>query len=137
MDRLGPEHLEFLTQCSLKPNKIHESALPPAELDQMSREGLLIKYGGTKPRYAISKGGAQFVKDQQSRGSMIHPEIRALAIKYVLSKGYEQEAAEVIVDKQGANEILRVQADELRQGTQKEVKIPTNDLGAVEIKFRG
>lgn len=136
MDRLGSEHLEFLTQCALKPNKIHGSSLPPADLDLMAKEGLLIKYGRLDSRYAISKYGAQFVKEQQARGEMIHPEIRGLAIKYVITKGYEEAAAAKIVDEQGADEILKIQADELRQGTQKEVKIPMNDRGKVEIKFR-
>lgn len=137
MDRLGKEHLDFLIQCATSPNKTHSSELPVAELQQMANEGLLIRYGRSEFKYAISKQGSQFVKEQQARGQMIHPEIKTLAVKYVVTKGYEEEAAQKIVDEQGANEILRIQAEEMRQGAQKEVKIPTNEKGMPEIKFRG
>lgn len=135
MDRLGPLHIAFLQHCAEKSNSIHKSDLPVSELEQMVQEGLLIKYN--KPnglQYCITRAGASVAR---SYGAS--PEITKLAVDYVISKGYEQEAAEKIVAEHGAESILMSQAEELKGGAsgQREVVVPMNEQSKPEIKFRG
>lgn len=137
MDRLEEKHLEFLRLCASQPNKIHESDLPPAELDQMANEGLLIRYGGVKVRYCISKYGVKLVKDMIARKELVDPKAKEQALDYVKSKGYEKAVAEKIVEDHGAEVILKSKSEESALETQREVKIPTNAQGKPEMKFKG
>jgi hypothetical protein len=138
MDRLEQKHIDFLRICAEAPNRIHQlpEDVSQMDADAMANEGLLIKYNRpTAPQYAIARYGSQFVKEH----STASPEMRKLAIAYVMSKieGGSEEDAEKIVNENGVETILRTQAEEMRHGSQREVKVPTNELGAPEIKFRG
>jgi spore maturation protein SpmB len=135
MNKLEQYHIDFLRVCATKPNNIHAQPenISSQDADIMCAEGLLIKY--TKPTgrfYAIGRYGAQFIKELGN-----DTEMTKLAINYVISKGYEESAAQEIVTKEGVESILRTQAEEMKQGTQREVTVPTNALGKPEIKFRG
>ncbi len=138
MNKLEAKHMEFLRRVAAKPNSIHPLGdMPIADADAMANEGLLIKYNkSTGPWYSIGRYGAQYVKEHLTAGDS--PELKALAIAYVKSKGYEEEgAAEKIVEHEGVDLILRSQAEEIRQERQgqKEVSIPMNEQGKPEIKF--
>ncbi len=135
MNKLEAKHMEFLRRVASKPNSIHPLGdFPVAEADAMAAEGLLVKYNkATGPWYSIGRYGAQYVKEHLVGGDS--PEMRKLAEAYVVSKGYTEEAAVEIVDREGVETILRSQAEEMRQGTQKEVQIPMNEQGKAEIKF--
>jgi len=140
MNRLEEKHIEFLRRVASKPNSIHPlGELPMVDADAMAAEGLLIKYNkATGPWYSIGRYGAQYVKDHLTSNDS--PELKALAVAYVKSKGYEEEgAAEKIVEREGVETILRSQAEEIRQERQgqKEVSVPMNERGVPEIKFRG
>lgn len=135
MNRLEKKHIDFLIKCTKEPNKVHSSDLPPADLKQMADEGLLIGYNRIPPQYAISKYGAQYIKEETARTP--GPEMRELAIKYVISKDYSAEEAEQIVDQEGVDKILATQAEEMRHSTQQEVKPPTDDKGNVTMRFKG
>jgi hypothetical protein len=136
MLKLEEKHHEFLKLCAEKPNKVHESDLPAEDLEQMVQEGLIIKYGGVRTKFAIARYGTQFVKEQITGNGPVSPEITELAVKYVMSKGYSKAAAQQIVTEHGANYLLKEQAAELRSSGQKEVKIPVNAQGLSEIRFR-
>lgn len=135
MQHLGIEHLEFLRKVATKPNSIHPlEDISMEDADTMAIEGLLIKYNKpTGPFYAIGRFGAQYAKEHAGPS----PEMRELAIKYVKSKGYEEEGvAEEIVDREGVEKILFSQAQELRHGGQRDIQIPTDDKGNTDIKFK-
>lgn len=135
MDRLEDKHVEFLRQCLELPHKIHESNLPKPDLDQMVKEGLLIQYN--KPegtRYCISKAGASVARSYGPSKELIE-----IAIDYVISRGYEREAAESIVAKEGAEKILKSKAEFAKEelGTgQKEVTVPLNAQGGTGMTFK-
>ena len=136
MDKIEQNHLDFLRKCAGKPNSIHEldETITQADADQMAQEGLLIRYNKPLgPMYCIGRYGSQYVKEAGQPGV----EMTKLAVKYVVSKGYSEEAAVVIVADNGVDTILKSQAEEMRQGTQREVKVPMNAQGNPEIKFRG
>lgn len=138
MDRLEQKHIDFIRTCAEKPMSIHTLpiSISPMEADAIANEGLLIRYARpTGNRYAIGRYGAQFIKE--GYGASESPEMKKLAVDFVVSKGYEEPAATKIVAEHGVEYILKSQADELREGTQKEVKIPTNAQGKAEIKFKG
>ncbi len=136
MDKLEKEHMDFLRVCAGKPNSTHP--LPENvslfDAEMMAAEGLLISYHkSTGTHYAIGRYGTQFVKES---GFSESPEMKKLAVDYVITKGYETEAAESIVAEHGVEKILGTQAEEIRAGAQREVKIPVNERGEVEVKFR-
>lgn len=136
MNRLENQHIEFLRICANAPNQIHPK--PPnvsaEDLNQMVQESLLIPYfkpAGTM--YAISKNGSSVIKSMNTPSV----EMRHLARQYVLSKGVPEEYVDGVIDQHGVENILKSQAEEMNNGRQKEVNIPTNEFGAREIKFRG
>jgi hypothetical protein len=137
MDKLEQIHIDFLRTCADNPNKIHSSSeIPAADLEQMANEGLLIKYHkNLGNKYAISHYGSQYIKAQ---GSVDNPEMRKLAMEYVISKGgYTEAEAEEIVARHGIEAIFQAQSEERQFSGQREVKVPTDDQGKAEIKFRG
>jgi hypothetical protein len=136
MNRLEKHHIDFLRTCAAKPNSIHALPLDVLHIDAdaMAAEGLLVKYQKPTGRfYAIARYGAQYVKEISEPG----PELTDLAVKYVMSKGFEEDKAKEIVEQHGVNNVLQSQADEMRQGAQREVTIPTNAQGVPEIKYKG
>src|SRR6266404_4429685 len=105
MNKLEKEHMDFLRVCAAGANSIHP--IPKnvllADAEMMAAEGLLISY--SKPtgyHYAIAQYGAQFVKES---GVSESPEMRKLAVDFVISKGYDEEAAEAIVSEHGIETI--------------------------------
>lgn len=127
MERLGQQHIEFLQLCAGKPSKIHESDIPLSELQQMVDEGLLIKYNsGVKPKYCATKLGVRLAK---SFGAS--PELIKVAEDFVVSKGYTPEAAKSIVEKYGAEVILK--SENNLDERQREVKIPLDAQGRPQI----
>lgn len=138
MDRLEERHIDFLRTCATEPNRIHPLTenINVIEAEDLVREGLLIKYvrvDGTK--YAIARYGAQYVKELY--GSNDSPDLKKLAIDFVITKGYSEANAIELVEQVGANAILKSQADEMRQNSQREVTIPLNEQGKPEIKYKG
>lgn len=142
MNRLEDKHIEFLRQCAEKPLKVHESDLPIEDLDQMVKENLLIKYGaGLRNKYSISRYGTQYVKERLStKDAPVLPEMRAAALKYVMSKNYDEADANDLIAEWGVPYLLDAEAKEMRafsqQVGQKDVAIPMNAQGKPEIKFR-
>ena len=143
MNRLEDKHVVFLKQCADKPQKTHESDLPVEDLEQMVKESLLIKYGGVTNRYSISRYGTQYVKERISNGKDVGPvlpEMRAAAVKYVMSHGHDKQNAEALVDEWGVNYLLEAQAKEVRANQQvvgqRDIQIPRNEQGVPEIRFR-
>ena len=140
LQTLGPKHIEFLRKVASKPNSIHPlGTMNQADADAMAHEGLLIKYAkAAGPMYAIGRYGAQYVKEHGAVKPDESPEMKALAIAYVKDKGYTDEGvAEKIVAEQGVEKILFTQAEEIRQGRQREVTIPLNEQGKPEIRYKG
>ena len=133
---MNKAQIELLKRCAAKPNSIHEPGEASiTDADQLANEGLLIKYNKPLgPMYSIGRFGAQYVKENFSPNGS--PEMRKLALAYVVGKGYSEEQAEEIVDTEGVEKILLTQAEELRSGTQREVQVPLNERGEPEIKFR-
>lgn len=135
MNRLETNHIDFLRKCASQPNRIHGSDLPPEDLAQMTNEGLLLSYN--KPSgmmYCITHAGGLVAK---SYGES--PDLIDIAVKYVISKGYEEEAARKIVSDNGAEHILKSMAAEQKEGGtgQREVTLPMSETGVPQIKFRG
>ena len=142
MNRLEDEHIQFLRQCAEKPLKVHESDLPIEDLDQMVKESLLIKYGsGVRTKYSISRFGVQYVKERLStKDAPVLPEMRAAAVKYVMSKGHDEKAADAIISEWGVPYLLESEARETRAFSQhvgqRDVVVPRNEQGVPEIRFR-
>lgn len=136
MEKLEQVHLDFLRKCAEQPNKIHSSTdVPAKDLEQMTNEGLLIKYNKIPVQYAISHYGAQYIKAQ---GSPETPEMKKLAKEYVMGKIHCTEAeAEEVVAQNGVEAIFNTQSEERLAGSQREVKVPVDARGKADIKFRG
>lgn len=138
MNRIEQRHIEFLRLCASNSNKVQPlpADVPIMEADALVTEGLLIKYNKPNgPHYAIGRYGSQYVKETYSAPES--PDMKKLAVDFVVSKGYEPEAAETIVENNGVEVILNSQAEELRKGTQREVTVPMNEQGLPQIKFKG
>lgn len=136
MEKLEQKHINFLRTCAEKANKIHNvpEGVSIEDADAMAAEGLLIRYNRIPaPMYCIARYGTQFVKEF---GASDTPEMRKLAVAYVMTKGYEEEAADKIVTENGVAVILDTQAQEMRKGTQREVQAPTDANGNVDLKFK-
>lgn len=136
MDRLGDVHIKFIKKCAAhdKNTQVPDDIIPKSELDLMVTEGILIEYNGTPNRYTVTRNGAALA----SSLSIESPELNKIAVEFVKSKGYEQDAAESIVKEHGAEYILKSKAEETkgdRRG-QSEVMVPSNEQGKHEIKFR-
>lgn len=138
MDRIEQKHIDFLRTCAASPNKVHSLPLDidTMEGDALAQEGLLIKYSKpTGAKYSIGRYGTQYVKE--SYGAIESPDMIKLAVDYIIGKGYSEEDAIASVKQHGVEKVLEAQAIEMRQGTQREVKVPINEQGQPEIKFRG
>src|SRR3954468_11316101 len=125
MERLGPEHIEFLRTCAAKPVRTHSSNLPEKDLDLMAAEGLLISYNrATGKQYAITSVGSQVVKSYGAPENMIK-----IARDFVISKGYDPEAAAKIVSEHGVETILKSKDEELKTlaSGQREVTVPMDE----------
>jgi hypothetical protein len=139
MDRLEQRHIDFLRTCAGSPNKIHSlpDNVTEMEANAMATEMLLIRYNKIpgKAQYAIGRYGAQFVKE--GYGATESPDMIKLAIDYIMGKGYSEAEAMASIGQHGVEKVLEAQAMEMRQGSQREVKVPLNEQGKPEIKFRG
>lgn len=137
MERLEQKHIDFLRTCAASPNRVHSlpEGIDQEDANQLANEGLLVKYNkALGPQYSIARYGAQFVKEF---GATETPEMRKLAVDYVVSKGYSPDAAEEIVTREGVGTILYSQAEELRKGNQREVQPPTDANGNVKMQYKG
>lgn len=137
MERIEQKHVDFLKLCADTPNRIHKvpEGMDPADASALSVEGLLIQYnkpGGAQ--YAITGDGSRFI---QSFGATDTPEMVKLAVAYVMTKGYDEEAAQTIVKDNGCAIILKSQVEEESGNRQREVKLPTDANGNTRMQFRG
>lgn len=125
MERLGQVHIDFLRKCAADSGHTHKpEGIKKDELELMVSEGLLIAYNrGSYFEYAITQNGG---KVAATFGDS--PELVKIAVEYVMSKGYSDEAAEKIVKDYGAEHILKSKAAEDKgdgEG-QREVKAPAD-----------
>lgn len=130
------KHYEFLRQCADKPQKCHSTdTISPLDLEEMVKDGLLIKYNRLPLAFAITPYGSRVAKNNPDTTS---PELVKLAVEYVISRGYSRDAADQIVQEHGAEAILKSQAEErkLTQKGQQEIKVPLNEQGKPEMKFK-
>ena len=132
MKRLEQKHIDFLRKCAgANTTQVPDEPIDKADLDQMVKEGLLIEYRGIETRYTVTQNGSRFARDFGAS-----PELEKIAIEYVKSKGYSQEAAEKIVKENGAEVILKSkqQEDGPTEG-QRGLRVPTDDMGKPAMKF--
>jgi len=123
MNKLGDKHIEFLRACAKDAGHTHAAdGIPKDDLDLMVKEGLLIEYNrGGRYEYAITPVGVNVAASFGDSAEAIE-----MAVKFVMTKGYDEAGARRLVAENGAKKIFEAKAAEERGNAsgQREIKAP-------------